>query len=268
MKIKVIHNMIEYNLDTNNVYDISIPYNFNGNQPSFYNVNKGQLKYLESDGLIYSVQNGASCNVPEVNFNIHCTGTHTEFVGHILKDSGDIGMLLKDLMIPAILITVNPVVFTSSNDTYHVDVNDDEYVITKDLIKNKFINWLNYEPQALIIRTQPNPINKRFYEYKQNVPFFTNDALEYIVGKNISHLIVDLPSIDRMKDGGQLKNHRIFWSNSDKLNFEININSKNTITELSYIPDEIVDGFYFINIQLPHFVCDAAPSRPLLYKID
>ena len=51
-------------------------------------------------------------------------------------------------------------------------------------------------------------------------------------------------------------------------NFKLNINSKNTITELSYIPDVIVDGFYFINIQLPHFVCDAAPSRPLLYKID
>ena len=49
---------------------------------------------------------------------------------------------------------------------------------------------------------------------------------------------------------------------------EVNSDSKNTITELVYIPNEIQDGFYFVNIQLPHFKCDAAPSRPILMKPD
>jgi hypothetical protein len=33
-----------------------------------------------------------------------------------------------------------------------------------------------------------------------------------------------------------------------------------------YVPDEIPDGSYFLNLQIPNFVADAAPSRPILYK--
>jgi len=37
-----------------------------------------------------------------------------------------------------------------------------------------------------------------------------------------------------------------------------------TITEMAYIATEIEDGFYFINLQIPAFINDAAPSRPVL----
>ena len=37
--------------------------------------------------------------------------------------------------------------------------------------------------------------------------------------------------------------------------------------KFAYIQDKVIDGFYFLNIQLPHFQCDAAPSRPILMKI-
>ena len=80
-------------------------------------------------------------------------------------------------------------------------------------------------------------------------------------------MVVDLPSIDRMSDNGILGNHRIFWGDGSNPKGEVNPNSKKTITELAYIQDEVIDGFYFLNIQLPHFQCDAAPSRPILMKI-
>jgi hypothetical protein len=48
---------------------------------------------------------------------------------------------------------------------------------------------------------------------------------------------------------------------------EVDPKSEKTITELAYIPNSVEDGFYFLNIQIPHFVCDAAPSRLLLYKV-
>ena len=70
----------------------------------------------------------------------------------------------------------------------------------------------------------------------------------------------------RMNDNGILGNHRIFWSDENNSKGEVNPNSKRTITELAYIPNSVKDGFYFLNIQIPHFVCDAAPSRPLLCK--
>ena len=43
MIIKTIHQKIEYSIDTEKVIDISIPYNFNGKQPNFYDVGKGKI---------------------------------------------------------------------------------------------------------------------------------------------------------------------------------------------------------------------------------
>ena len=83
----------------------------------------------------------------------------------------------------------------------------------------------------------------------------------------INHLVVDLPSVDRMADDGILGNHRIFWSEGMNPTGEVNPESEKTITELVYIPNTVEDGFYFLDIQIPHFVCDAAPSRPLLYPV-
>ena len=51
--------------------------------------------------------------------NIHCTGTHTECVGHLLENPGDVGMVLKDIMIPAVLITVDPSLFGETKESYH-----------------------------------------------------------------------------------------------------------------------------------------------------
>ena len=41
-----------------------------------------------------------------------------------------------------------------------------------------------------------------------------------------------------------------------------------TVTELIFVPDAIADGRYFLSIHIPHFLSDAAPSRPILYRID
>ena len=59
---------------------------------------------------------------------------------------------------------------------------------------------------------------------------------------------------------------KIFWGNGNNATGEVNPDSKKTITELAFIPSDVQDRFYFLNIQLPHFECDAAPSRPILIK--
>ena len=269
MIISISHNKKNYKVDTENSFDISIPYDFNGAQPNFYDVRKGQLEHLQSGDIIYSVAKGAGCNVPEISLNIHCTGTHTECVGHLLENPGDVGLLLKDVLISALLITVKPNAFGESRDLYHCDVGYDEQVINKKLIKNAIENWKDYLPQALVVRTTPNMNQKKNYRYSQHTPpFFSNNAIRFISSIDIKHLVVDLPSIDRMEDNGLLGNHRIFWGDGKNIKEKLNPNSTNTITELVFIEDNIPDGFYFLNLQIPHFVCDAAPSRPILIKVD
>ena len=141
-------------------------------------------------------------------------------------------------------------------------------IISRKSIQGEVNKWEGYQPAALIIRTPPNTEDKKYHQFtKTPPPFFTNDALELITKIGIDHLIVDLPSIDRMSDNEMLGNHRIFWGNGSNPKGEVNPDSINTITELAFIPNEVQDGLYFLNIQLPHFQCDAAPSRPILMKI-
>ncbi len=63
-----------------------------------------------------------------------------------------------------------------------------------------------------------------------------------------------------------LSAHNIFWETKEK---KLNVNTLNkTITEMIFVPDNIKDGKYLLNLQFAPFVADAAPSRPILYKIN
>ena len=99
-------------------------------------------------------------------------------------------------------------------------------------------------------------------------PFFSAEAIKFIAETGVKHLLVDMPSIDRTFDEGKLSNHRIFWkvpSKSHALNEASLVN--NTITEMIYVPNEIRDGAYLLNLQIAAFAADASPSRPVLFKI-
>ena len=39
------------------------------------------------------------------------------------------------------------------------------------------------------------------------------------------------------------------------------------VTELAYVPDSVADGLYLLDLQVPAFGADAAPSRPVLYPL-
>jgi kynurenine formamidase len=97
-------------------------------------------------------------------------------------------------------------------------------------------------------------------------PFFSIEAMEYIVSLGVTHLLVDIPSVDRLFDDGNLTAHNIFWDTKLK-KYNQSTKSK-TITEMIYVPDSISDGSYLLNLQIPAFLSDAAPSRPILYALN
>jgi hypothetical protein len=137
------------------------------------------------------------------------------------------------------------------------------------IIDERHLNDLRSGPgAALVIRTSPNDETKltRVYDEKNIPPYFTAAAMRRIVELGYTHLLVDLPSIDRLFDEGRLANHRIFWNVEDG-SFEVNDRTRmnSTITEMIYVPDEVADGEYWLNLQIPPFESDAAPSRPLLF---
>jgi hypothetical protein len=91
--------------------------------------------------------------------------------------------------------------------------------------------------------------------------------MRYLRELGVRHLLVDLPSVDREHDEGRLAAHRVFWEVEPDVHDVPLPFSTRTITEMVFVDDEIDDGIYMLNLQLPAFQLDAAPSRPILYRV-
>lgn len=79
--------------------------------------------------------------------------------------------------------------------------------------------------------------------------------------------MIDLPSVDREEDEGKLLAHKAFWNVKDINNLNEDARLDCTITEMIFVPNEIQDGSYILNIQIASFENDASPSKPVLYAI-
>jgi hypothetical protein len=251
--------------DVSNPIDISIPLQFNSTQPNAFGVEPARSAPCQAGTMVGDTRRAGSCNFESYTFIPHCNGTHTECVGHITHERISVRDCLEDVFIPAVLVSVA------------VEVQGEDRVITRDEIAGKLalIRAANAGrdaggPVGLIVRTLPNGDGKLAAQYGgDNIPaYFSREAMEYIVEAGYRHLLVDLPSIDRLFDDGKLENHRLFW-NVEPGSFELKPDSRthSTITELIYVPNTIDDGEYLLNLQIAPFQADASPSRPVLFKV-
>ncbi len=267
-----------YRIDTDKPIDLSIPLNFNGEQPNVYGTERAVSKPCEAGSLVGDTRRGGSCNFEQYTFIPHCNGTHTECIGHITHERISVAESLKDAFIFATLITVQPESALDTADSYTPEKNAEDRLITRASLEKAF----GKEPPkggtqneggtqngaALIVRTLPNDDSKKTRDYTEDPPpFFSLEAISYIAKSGFEHLLVDTPSIDRMFDEGKLSAHRIFW-NVPQGSFEAGKESRagSTITEMIYVPDEVKDGTYLLNLQIAPFAADAAPSRPLIFE--
>ena len=258
--------------------DISVPLDFYGEQPNAFGVDLASSRAVEAGELVGDTRRGGSCNFERITFIPHCNGTHTECVGHITNDRLSITDCLKDAFVPAVLASVVPETARTSRETYAGEFGKGDLIITKAALAEAISKSGGQFPapavgdsaSALIVRTLPNDRFKLTLRYDgDNIPpYFSSEAVEFITSLGVKHLLVDLPSIDRLFDDGRLSNHRIFW-NVRQGEFAIHDLTRvtATITELIYVPNEVQDGEYLLNLQIAPFVSDASPSRPLLFPI-
>lgn len=244
-------------------FDLSIPLRFNGPQPNAFDVESATSSPCESGDLIGDTRRDGSCNFERVTLIPHCNGTHTECVGHVTNERISVRDCLQDVIVRAVLVTVEPMRASECDEKYAVEFGESDLVITRRLLE-----LVIGDADAVIVRTLPNDDSKLSRIYKDEIPpYFTNDAMRLLVERNVRHLLVDLPSVDRLYDEGKLSNHRIFWQ-VEPGKFEINASTRlnSTITELIYVPNEVKDGEYLLNLQIAPFESDAAPSRPIIFK--
>ena len=255
-----------FQIDEKNPIDISIPLRFNGAQPNAYGVESAASKPCEAGSIIGDTRRGGSVNFEQYVFIPHCNGTHTECVGHITHERISVRDCLRDAFVLASLISVETEKASASKETYAFDLPDNDLLITRRALEKALSNP---KSKALIVRTLPNEESKLTKTYLEEIPpFFTTEAMLSMREAGVDHLLVDTPSIDRIYDEGKLSNHRIFWQ-IEPGSFETSPQSliHNTITELIYVPREVADGSYLLNLQIAPFASDASPSRPLLFTV-
>ena len=248
--ISLEHEGKNYSCDLSQPIDISIPI---GQVKCFYATDFEKRPYTSGD-FIGSVNAGAPVNFYDVIINPHGNGTHTECLGHITKKQQSVNDHLSQFHFMSRLVTVE--VTTLENE---------DRVLTKEKLKSAFDGLL---PEALILRTSPNSEDKLTQDYSgTNPPYLTKGAMEYILKAGVRHLLLDLPSVDREEDEGKLATHHMFWNVRDGVAVD-GSRANCTITELIYVADEITDGLYLLNIQIPALELDAAPSKPVIYAIN
>ncbi|MEM7082592.1 MAG: cyclase family protein [Pseudomonadota bacterium] len=256
------------------VHDLSITLDFDGPQPSHFGAAPARAQPMTADGFIGDTRQGGSCNAMRVELNPHCNGTHTECVGHLTTSRVSIHDVCPALPLLAALISTE----TSPCEYDGVPtsvITSDALRPALDSVRRQADDAAAAQPTALVVRSRPNPPSKRHAQYTSmaDSPFFDPAAVADLVELGFDHLLVDIPSIDPFSDGGRLAAHRVLFGlpTFDQCPSPALENARRahaTLTEMIYVDDQIRDGLYLLNLQIPAFSLDAAPSRPLLYALE
>jgi len=246
MKAEIYFNKKAYKIDFDKPHAIGIELDpFNQNPSCFY-AGQPEASPMNFNGYICSREAGAPVNFYRLNIVPHGHGTHTESVGHITTEFQKVNRLVKNPFMLAEVITITP------------ERRDGDRVVTAAALDKA----IRSQTEALVIRTRPNAEDKLGKDYTEtNPPYLATAAMELIVSKGYNHLLLDLPSVDKEKDEGAIINHKLFWNVSGEL-----LEHK-TITEMIFVPNEIADGMYVLQLNIANMALDAVPSNPVLFDI-
>jgi kynurenine formamidase len=229
--------------------DLSIPLDPRGPQPNAYDAPLASARPHSGEGFTLDTRLGGAVNCEVLEVIPHCHGTHTESVGHITTERFPISNVQLPVFMPCAVISVQPV--------------------GREIRANTVIP-IPDNTEALIVRTLPNDTSKRTRRWEDaTTPYLTPVAMQAIRDRGINHLLVDLPSVDPLIDGGRLAAHRIFWDMpAGSKELPAGEARNRTITEMIFVPDSVPDGCYLLTIQTPHIASDAVPSRPILFFLE
>jgi kynurenine formamidase len=250
MKVITPFNSAQYQSDLTKPMDISIAVRDIEEATRAWYVGRAEIEPVRIGGWVGTVKDGSGVNFYSVYFSPHAHGTHTETLGHVMEEKQSIDRRLSKYF------------FVSQVITCSLDEVNGDRIINTEAVLNAID--ANCPPEAVILRTPPNAeAAKKFINYSNtNPPYMEADLAARLADVGIEHLLIDTPSVDKEEDGGALAAHHAFWRTQTDSPRE-----NATISELIFVPDEISDDLYLLELQIAPIENDASPSRPTLYKM-
>jgi kynurenine formamidase len=218
-----------------------------------------EMEAVKLGDWVGTVAAGSGVNFFNIRFNPHGNGCHTECLGHISHEKVSVFAELKEYHFLAYLVSVAPKL--NSEGDYVIEKEDLQAAVAACLAVKELSDVCI---PALVLRTLPNTEDKKERQYTEsNPPYLSEEAMRYISETlDIQHFIIDLPSVDKEKDGGKLSGHHIFWA------YPAAPRLGRTITEFAFVPDTLKDDIYFLQLAIAPFEHDASPSNPTLYALE
>jgi arylformamidase len=259
----------EIRVDLDRGVSLAIAVEFGAMGPRHFGVPAPTSEPFSIGSFTGSVATGASVNCSTMTITPHCQMTHTESVAHLTREPGDAWRVVPRGLLPAVVVSVTPEDARESSESSDPPPWGTDSLITRRRLRAAWPMVRMAEPVAAIVRTLPNETAKRSRDYTDIVPpYFTREAVAWLIEKRIEHLVLDIPSLDRTHDHGHLVGHRLFFglppgshSRGDAAR------SRATITELAFIPDEVSDGPCVLALAVPALGGDAVPSQPIVYPL-
>lgn len=237
-----------YTADLSKPIDLSIPLRDGAENPNCFWAPMPEFSAVVAGDFVGSTAQGGVVNFYNVRLNPHGNGTHTECVGHIAQERYVLRECLRAHHFLAKIVSLYP-----------RKTDDGDRVIFRDQVEEVFAA---NEAEALIIRTMPNDDGKMRVNWSgSNPPYVHHEALRFLAENGVEHLLLDLPSVDREEDGGQLLGHRAFWQYPEATRTHC------SITEMIFVPNEVRDGLYLLNLQTTSLDLDASPSKPVVFVV-
>ena len=248
----------QFAADLSRPVSIAIPLDFAGPQAACFDAPPASSRPLFA---------GLSCNCETLTLAPHCNGTHTECVGHLTEDRVAVSERVPGGLVLALLVTLAPVSAAASGEGSDPEPAPGDRLVTAAALEGASGRFDGARPGAMILRTAEAASGPhRSYRGAAPAPYLSRQAAAWLVARDIQHVVFDLPSADRADDGGRLTAHRVFFGLPQGSRRSRDASRPQaSITELAWIDASIPDGWYLLDLQMPAFLSDAAPSRPLLY---
>lgn len=287
MKITFTHQSKQYTSDLSKGHSIARPLHFRGTPPEQTNFVPAPIRQpFQSGPFTGAIEKGGPCNVDRLDLIPHCHGTHTETVLHILDypweslvDQASVAAAANawpvvatkcptDLL-TALLITVEATPAGETSDSYRPNFEPQDHIIAGQAIRQAIADSGVDSADAIVLRTDVAGTSKFDFNSGPATPFLSIEAMQAIVDFRANHLLLDLPSVDRLNDDGHLTAHHLFWNVPEHEHVATKESwLQKTITEMITVDAKLPDGFYLLNLQCGPLVSDASPSRPVLYPVE
>lgn len=231
---------------------LSISLDPGGRHPSFFAEAGVKAQPLRRGDFVGDMAGGSSCNAEVIEFSPHSHGTHTECIGHILPEHQSVIGTVDEAPTLLRLITIGP---ESLDDNGRIPAS-------------ALGELEGFGGGALALRTLPNEAAKQWrnYDREPNFPVLSAAAMRALSESPLVHLLIDTPSADDPQSQG-LENHATWWGLNASVQPGVPNPQSRSITEMIFVPDDIDDGDYWLDLQLAPIVSDAVPSRPVIYPV-